>query len=45
MAKGRGGRRREAKKPKGGNKPVPTGTSFLPLQSTAAKLPVKEIIK
>jgi hypothetical protein len=45
MAKGRGGRNREAKKPKGGNKPVQTGTTFLPPQQGAAKPPVKESSK
>jgi hypothetical protein len=42
MAKGRGGRKREAKKPKGGNKPLQTGTTFLPAQPSGAKPPVKE---
>jgi hypothetical protein len=45
MAKGRGGRKREAKKPKGGNKPVQTGASFLPLQPAGPKPPVKESSK
>ena len=42
MAKGRGGRRREAKKPKGGNKPIQTGASFLPSQPATTKPPMKE---
>jgi hypothetical protein len=42
MAKGRSGRRREAKKPKGGNKPVATGANFLPAQPAPTKPPVKE---
>jgi hypothetical protein len=42
MAKGRGGRKREAKKPKGGNKPVPAGTGFLPILHAVAKPPIKE---
>jgi hypothetical protein len=41
MAKGRGGRRREAKKPKGGNKPIPAGASFLPVQPVGPKPPAK----
>jgi hypothetical protein len=45
MAKGRGGRRREAKKPKGGNKPAQPTASFLPLQPVAAKPPVKKADK
>jgi hypothetical protein len=45
VAKGRGGRRREAKKPKGGNKPVQSGATFLPLQLAAQKPPIKESSK
>jgi len=42
MAKGRGKRGREAKKPKGGNKPVQAGNTFLPAQPVSTKAPVKE---
>jgi hypothetical protein len=42
MAKGRGGRRREAKKPRGGNKPLQTGTGFLPVQQATTKALIKE---
>lgn len=42
MAKGRGGRRRETKKPKDGNKPVQTAASFLPSQSAAPRPPIRE---
>ena len=45
MAKGRGGRKREIKKPKGGNKPAQASTGFLPAQPPAAKPPVKESTK
>jgi hypothetical protein len=45
MAKGRGQRGREAKKPKGGNKPVHVPTTFLPSQSAGAKPPVKDTSK
>jgi hypothetical protein len=45
MAKGRGGRGREPKKPKAGNKPVKAGTGFLPLQSPGVKAPVKDVNK
>jgi hypothetical protein len=45
MAKGRGGRKREAKKPKGGNKPVQASTTFLPPSSTGPKTAVKETSK
>jgi hypothetical protein len=45
MSKGRGSRRREAKKPKGGNKPVPPRASFLPAQPAATKPPGKETSK
>ena len=41
MAKGRGGRKREAKKPKGGNKPPQAATTFLPAQAAGTKPPVK----
>jgi hypothetical protein len=41
MAKGRGGRKREVKKPKGGNKPIQTGATFLPVQSVGPKPPAK----
>jgi len=42
MAKGRGKRGREAKKPKGGNKPVHAATAFLPAPPAGAKPPTKE---
>jgi hypothetical protein len=42
MAKGRGGRKREAKKPKGGNKPLQTRTTFLPAPPAGVKPPVNE---
>ena len=42
MAKGRGKRGREAKKPKGGNKPVQTAATFLPSPPAGAKPPVRE---
>jgi hypothetical protein len=42
MAKGRGGRKREAKKPKGGNKAPQARATFLPSQPAAPKPPVKE---
>jgi hypothetical protein len=42
MAKGRGKRGREAKKPKGGNKPVQAAATFLPSPSAGAKPAVKE---
>jgi hypothetical protein len=42
MAKGRGGRKREAKKPKGGNKPLKAGGTFLPSQPAGAKPTLKE---
>jgi hypothetical protein len=42
MAKGRGGRKREVKKPKGGNKPVQSGSASLPSQPAVAKPPEKE---
>ena len=37
MAKGRGGRKREIKKPKGGNKSIETGTAFLPVPPVGPK--------
>ena len=42
MAKGRGGRKREVKKPKGGNKTPLARPTFLPSQSVAVKPPAKE---
>jgi len=42
MAKGRGKRGREAKKPKGGNKPAHVPATFLPSQPASTKPPVKE---
>jgi hypothetical protein len=42
MAKGRGGRRREAKKPKGGNKPVQIAAGFLPSRPAVTRPPIKE---
>jgi hypothetical protein len=42
MAKGRGKPGREAKKPKGGNKPVHVPATFLPSQPVSTKPSVKE---
>jgi hypothetical protein len=45
MAKGRGGRKREIKKPKGGNKPVQASATFLPQRSAVSKPATKESTK
>jgi hypothetical protein len=42
MAKGRGGRGREEKKPKADKKPTATGSTFLRPQPSDAKSPAKE---
>jgi hypothetical protein len=42
MAKGRGGQKREVKKPKGGNKPIQTRTTFLPPDPASPKPPAKD---
>ena len=42
MAKGRGGRKREVKKPKGGNKPPLASATFLPTQNNSAKPTIKD---
>lgn len=42
MAKGRGGRKREVKKPKGGNKTPQARPTFLPSQPATGKPPGKD---